>query len=100
MALVAAVSGHLADGLRRATLHNAPAKPRCKDLEPAGFVLFAPDNSIALANAAAEDWLAELREAGPAEPLPPVISAVASPARSVAARRTAGAGARARVRTA
>jgi DNA-binding CsgD family transcriptional regulator len=100
VALVAAVSEPLADGLRRATLRGAPAEPHGEDQDPAGFVLLAPDNSVSLANAAAERWLAELREAGPAEPLPAVISAVAGRARSLAASRDAGLAAHACVRTA
>ena len=38
--------------------------------EPAGLVLLAADNSVTLADAAAEMWLAELGEGGPGEPAP------------------------------
>lgn len=100
VALAAAVSRHLAEGLRRDTLHSAPAQPRPRDQEPAGFMLLAPDNSISLANAAAKRWLVELNQADAAEPLPPVISAVVGRARGLDDGRTGGAGARARVRTA
>ena len=48
------------------------------------------DNSITVANPAAERWLAELRAGGrPGEHLPPVMVAVASRARSMAEGRAA-----------
>ena len=97
-ALVASVSGCLAEGLRRATLLTAELAPERRDDEQsAGFAVLAPDNSIAMANAAAEMWFDELRRG---DPLPPVVTAVATRARSIAAGQAAtDAIARARVRT-
>ena len=93
-ALVASVSGQLAEGLRRATL-LAP-EPQ-EDDGPAGLAVLSPDNSIAMANAAAQIWLDEL---DPGAGLPPVVTAVASHARSIAAGQAApDVVARARART-
>ena len=50
------------------------------------MVLLTPDNSI-VTDAAAEAWLAELRATGPDAPLPPIVAAVASRARSKAVAR-------------
>jgi DNA-binding CsgD family transcriptional regulator len=101
-ALVASVSRHLAEGLCRAMLLTAAMSEEREDPEESvGFALLAADNSIAMANAAAEMWLAELRGNSADEPLPAVVTAVATRARSVAhGQATAGAVARARVRTA
>jgi DNA-binding CsgD family transcriptional regulator len=101
-ALVASVSRHLAEGLRRAMLLTAAMSEEREDPEESvGFALLAADNSITMANAAAEMWLAELRGNSPDEPLPAVVTAVATRARSVAhGQATTGAVARARVRTA
>ena len=100
-ALVASLSGHLAEGLRRAILLTALSAERHESEEPAGLALLAPDNSIAMADAAGERWLAELRDGKTAEPPPPVVNAVASRARSIAAGHAGtDAIARARVRTA
>jgi DNA-binding CsgD family transcriptional regulator len=100
-ALVASVSRYLAEGLRRAMLLTAATTDQGEHHEEAvGFALVTADSSITLANAAAEMWLAELRDDGPDGPLPPVVTAVASRARSIAHGRAAtGAVARARVRT-
>jgi DNA-binding CsgD family transcriptional regulator len=76
------------------------AAPRTDDAEPAGVAVLAPDNTITSANPAARMWLSELRESSPGHPLPPVVTAVASRARSIAGRARAAAIARARVRTA
>ena len=89
------VSRHLAEGLRRALLLTAPAAERHDHAESAGVVLLAADNSITLADSMAESWLAELGATGPDAPLPPVVTAVASRARSSALR---GAGEAARSR--
>jgi DNA-binding CsgD family transcriptional regulator len=101
-ALVASVSRYLAEGLRRAMLLTAATTDQGEHHEEAvGFALVTADSSITMANAAAEMWLAELRDDGPDGPLPPVVTAVASRARSIARGRAAtGAVARARVRTA
>jgi hypothetical protein len=59
------------------------------------------EHSITLADPAAEGWLAELSESTSGEALPPVVTAVASRARSIVNGHAAtGAIARARVRTA
>jgi hypothetical protein len=75
--LVASVSAHLAEGLRRAMLLTAVSAERANDAEPAGLLLLASDNSITLVDAVAERWLAELRESGRGQPLPPAVAAVA-----------------------
>ncbi len=101
VALVASLSRHLAEGLRRAVLLTAPADERHDHPESAGVALLAADNSLTLADSRAESWLAELGATGPAAPLPPVVTAVVSRARSSRAegREASGALARARVRT-
>jgi DNA-binding CsgD family transcriptional regulator len=97
-AIVASVSRHLAEGLRRAVLLNALSDDGAGGQASAGLALLEADNSIARADAAAEAWLAELRPDGL---LPQVVTAVASRARAIAGGRTEpGADARARVRTA
>jgi DNA-binding CsgD family transcriptional regulator len=94
-ALAASVSGYLAEGLRRAIMFPAPSGEHAA---AAGVVLLAEDNSVAMANAAAETWLAEL---GAGRPLPPVVAAVASRARTIVGDPDAAdAIARARIRTA
>jgi DNA-binding CsgD family transcriptional regulator len=100
VALVASLSRDLADGLRRAMLRTAPAAERHDHDESAGVALLAADNSITQADSTAESWLAELGATGPDVPLPPVVTAVASRARSGAdGREPGGPLARARVRT-
>jgi DNA-binding CsgD family transcriptional regulator len=100
VALVASVTGDLAAGLRRAMLLTARSAERHGEARSAGHALLAADNSISLADAAAEAWLAELGATGPDTPIPPVVTAVASRARSIAdGREPSGALARARVRT-
>jgi DNA-binding CsgD family transcriptional regulator len=99
--LVSSVSAYLAEGLRRAMLLTAVSPEHANDAEPAGLLLLASDDSITLADAVAEGWLAELRESSRGQPLPPVVAAVASRARSIVdGRPAASAVARARVRTA
>jgi DNA-binding CsgD family transcriptional regulator len=97
-AVLASVTGHLAEGLRRAILFSA-LSPAGAETQPAGLLLLAPDDSLRVADATAELWLAELREAHPDRELPPVVTAVASRARTIASGDTAGPGARARVRS-
>jgi DNA-binding CsgD family transcriptional regulator len=96
-AVVAAVSSHLAEGLRRAVVRGAlsAAGP---GHETVGLVVLEADNSIALTNPAAEELLAELDQATPGEHLPGVITAVATRARSAASGDAVG-DARVRVRT-
>jgi DNA-binding CsgD family transcriptional regulator len=98
-ALITSVTRHLAEGLRRAMLLGAlTSEPQAQD-RPAGFILVAADNTITMADAAAERWLAELREGRPGHPLSPTISAVASQARRIARGPATETVARARVRT-
>jgi DNA-binding CsgD family transcriptional regulator len=96
-ALVAAVTRHLAEGLRRAVLLDcdAPVPPDGED--PAGVILLAQDGSTAYADEVATAWIDELGGNGS---FPPVLSAVASQARTVLAGPSCdGRIARARVRT-
>jgi hypothetical protein len=96
-ALVAAVTRHLAEGLRRAVLldREAPVPPDGEDAP--GVAVLAPDGSTAFADEVAAAWIEELGGNGSA---PPVVTAVASQARAVAAgptpegRIARGAGAR------
>jgi DNA-binding CsgD family transcriptional regulator len=100
VALLRSVSGYLAEGLRRALLLTALSGRRHAEDRSAGLALVAADNSIAAADSTAEAWLAELAATGPDTPVPPVVIAVASRARSKAdAREPGGALAHARVRT-
>ena len=100
VALVASVSHYLAEGLRRALVLTALSAERDEQDGSAGLALLAPDNSITLEDPPADEWLAELGATGPDAPLPPVVHAVASRARSIAAgREQSGALARARTRT-
>jgi DNA-binding CsgD family transcriptional regulator len=95
-ALVESVTRHLAEGLRRAVLldHEGPAPAGGEDA--AGVVVLAPDGSTAFTDEVAAAWIDELGGNGS---LPPVVSAVASQARAVAAGPTCdGRVARARVR--
>ena len=94
-AVIESLTSALAEGLRRATLLDAgpPAEPP----DGAGVAVLAPDNSVAVADAAAERWLAELNDNG--APIPAVVAGVATRARAIVARRAEnGAVARARVR--
>jgi DNA-binding CsgD family transcriptional regulator len=98
-ALVASVSGLLAEGVRRAMLLTALSSEERDRDEDAGLVLLASDNTITTANAAAERWLDELHADG--KPLPAVVTAVAGRARDIAHEAApSDAIARARVRTA
>ncbi len=98
-AVVASVSGSLAEGLRRAMLRTALSEGAPGE-EDAGLALLAADNAIVRADAAAEAWIAELGAATTGSALPPVIAAVASRVRAIADGHAApGAIARARVRT-
>jgi DNA-binding CsgD family transcriptional regulator len=91
VALMASISRHLAEGLRRATLLRARSTGAERS---AGLALLTAANAIAAADAPAEAWLAELGADAP------VIAAVASQARRIAAGRdTTGKLARARIQT-
>src|SRR3954468_2107155 len=94
-AQVGSLSRHLAEGVRRSQLVALGADGQLCGDDPAGLVVLAPDNSVVSANDAASAWLEQLG----AEPLAPVISAVATRARAVAeGREPDDAVARARVR--
>jgi DNA-binding CsgD family transcriptional regulator len=97
--LVASLSAHLAEGLRRAMLVTALSGE--EEDAGTGLILLADDNSIEVANHAAQVWLAELRERGaPADLAPLVVHTVADRARSIAAGHLNGdSSASARVRT-
>jgi DNA-binding CsgD family transcriptional regulator len=94
-ALVEAVTRHLAEGLRRASLLDRDA-PEPPDGEDAGVVVLAPDDSSVFADETAAGWMGELGDYGS---VPPVVLSVAGQARLAAAGRADdGRIARARVR--
>jgi DNA-binding NarL/FixJ family response regulator len=96
-AVIASVSGAVAEGLRRAMLLTGG--PPADATRSSGVAVLAADNSMVMADDAAGRWLAELSATGPDAPLPRVVTAVATQARSIVAQRAeAGAVARARVR--
>ncbi len=100
IALVASLSGSLAEGLRSAMSLTALSAGGQDKEGSAGLALLAADTSIVAADAAAETWLADLGALRLEDPLPPVVAAVASRARGIAdGREQSGALARARVRT-
>jgi DNA-binding CsgD family transcriptional regulator len=86
--LVASVARQLAEGIQRALSASALAAGDPADGggdEPgAGLLLLADDNSIDVADPAAERWLDELRADRPEAHLPPVVTAVAARARTAA----------------
>jgi len=98
---VAALCRGLTQGLRRAILLTDRLLAGGDEDGPPGVLLLDADSTIVMADTAAETWLAELRESGPAQPVPPSISAVADRARGLAADTSIEQpAARARVRTA
>jgi DNA-binding CsgD family transcriptional regulator len=99
--IVASLTEHLAEGLRRGLLTSALQARPADGEDSVGFLVLAPDNSILQANAAARSWLAELRGPTPSSDVPPAsVGAVASRARDIARAPDTGAIARVRVRTA
>ena len=74
VALMASLSRHLAEGLRRAILRSAFSEAPAQ--RSAGVMLLAADSTITDADCSAAAWLAELG------PDTPVVAAVASRARS------------------
>ena len=96
---LSSLSRHLAEGIRLSVLLTAVTQAPAE--VDAGLLVLAADNSIEMANAAAQRWLDELGTRGTnGGPLPSVVQAVASRARSAAARNVEGdASARARIRT-
>jgi DNA-binding CsgD family transcriptional regulator len=81
-ALVEALTAHLAEGLRRAVLldHAAPGPPDGENA--AGVAVLAPDGSTTYTDEVAASWLDDLGGNGS---VPPVVTAVATQARIVAA---------------
>ena len=100
--LVGALTGDLADGLRRALLLGALTDEGREGTADTGLLIIGEDGSVESANGAAERWLDELGADGH-EPLrqPPIIQVVAAGARRAALGDSGeDATARARVRTA
>jgi DNA-binding CsgD family transcriptional regulator len=97
-ALVEAVTAQLAEGLRRALLLDPDAPPPPDGEDAAGVIVLAADGSTAFADEVAAAWIDELGGHGS---VPPVVRAVATQARTMAAgSRHNGRFARARVRAA
>jgi DNA-binding NarL/FixJ family response regulator len=95
--LLASLSGAFAEAFQRASLRsNPPVNGAPSDGEP-GLLLLDHNDRIEMTNAAAAEWLDELREEG--SDLPLVVTAVARQARAVASG-TSVVAATARVRTA
>ncbi len=97
---VASLAGPLADGLRRAALiGDAAAGDDGRGDEP-GLLVLAADDTVDMANRAADGWLDELGAGDGAAQLPLVVHAVADRTRRAATGDSQGDGvARARVRT-
>jgi len=97
-ALVETVTRQLAEGLRRAVLLDHAATGPADGDDAAGIAVLAPDGSTAFTDEVAAAWIDELGGNGS---LPPVVTAVATQARTVAAGPAPdGRIARARVRAA
>jgi DNA-binding CsgD family transcriptional regulator len=95
-ALVEAVTRQLAEGLRRAVLLDRDAPGPADGEDAAGVAVLAPDGSTTFADEVAAAWIEDLGGNGS---LPPVVTAVAGRARTVAAGAAPdGRVARARVR--
>lgn len=93
--LLNGLASHLTEGLRRAILLSALSGN--EEERGVGLLLLTDADTVALANAAAELWLDELRGSDDGDRLPFVVHAVADRARNVAGGRVSGA-ASARVR--
>ncbi len=79
--LVGSLAATLADGVRRAMLVDGGIGDGPPDT---GFLVLAADNTVELANPAAEQWIEELSAPSPtAGPLPVAIRAVAAQTRRV-----------------
>jgi DNA-binding NarL/FixJ family response regulator len=80
---VASLASILADGVRRATLLGDASDA---DRSDTGFLVLAADDTVELANSAAEQWIDELSPLDwRTAPLPAAIRAVAAQARRIAA---------------
>jgi DNA-binding CsgD family transcriptional regulator len=84
---LASLSRHLAEGIRRSiALTAVTAYPEQTET---GLIVLAEDDSIAMANAAAHEWLGEIGfAAGDSTLLPPALHAVVGHARSASAGTT------------
>jgi DNA-binding NarL/FixJ family response regulator len=83
--LVASLSRSLAEGLQRAGVLADVTIGAAGEAEPGvGVLLVADDNSVELADSAAQAWLEELGDRTPDRPVPPVVDAVANRARAAA----------------
>lgn len=97
--LLAAVSGHLAEGLRRAVLMSAPLERGSGEETGPGILVLGDDDSPEMANAAARTLLDELRGEGvPEDRLPFAVRTVAAQARNARCRPGASPMPSARVR--
>ena len=76
--LVASVSRHLAEGVRRGILLDALSAHAHEDEGEPGLLLLAADHSILMTDAAAARWLSQLETGTPDAPVPAVVAAVAS----------------------
>ena len=94
---VASLTPVLADGVRRAALVVETGED--SDAMGTGFLVFAADNTIELANPVAEQWLDELAQGQHAQQLPAAIRSVVAQARRIAAGGRAYAVATARLHT-
>ena len=102
--IVASVAGDLAEGVRLALLLRGIRRgddEHAENLDTAGLVQIAADNTITTADSTAQKCLAELRASSTGHPLPPPpLAAIAARARRIAdPSATARTPARARVRT-
>jgi DNA-binding CsgD family transcriptional regulator len=86
---LASLSRHLAEGVRRSIALTAVTEsPEQTDT---GLILVGDDNSVAMANGAAHEWMDQIRFAtGDTTPLPPAVHAAVGRARSVAAGEAVG----------
>jgi DNA-binding CsgD family transcriptional regulator len=100
-ATVASFGRLLTEGLRRSVLLTGPLLATDEREAPPGVLLLAPDNTVVMADAAAEAWLGELGDHAPGAAAPQAVLAVAARARRVATDTgTERPAARARIRTA
>jgi hypothetical protein len=81
-ALVAGVTRYLAEGLRRAVLLDHAASGHADGEDAAGVLVLAPNGATIFTDEVAAAWIDELGGNGS---VPPVVSAVASLARTVVA---------------
>lgn len=80
---VASLTEVLAEGVRRATLRTDPAGGGD---DATGLLVLAPDNSIEMANRAADRWLEELHGGGSDGQLPTAVRSVAARVRRLVSR--------------